>query len=163
MWRHVNLVWTDVSEERIASIFRVEKSASEEPVCSHLLTLVPHSRIFLPWRWRRYIPPKCRFAHDLHGAISQKTAFFLFKADWDVGMCVPLIAFPWKFCVSRNSVKGIFITDSINETYGGVCRSKYPNHTATSHPTLITFYSKITHQLKFIKEQFCLKIHQKST
>jgi hypothetical protein len=31
MWRRVGLVWTDVSEERITSIFRVEKSASEEP------------------------------------------------------------------------------------------------------------------------------------
>jgi hypothetical protein len=30
MWRRVDLVWTDVSEERIASIFRVEQSASEE-------------------------------------------------------------------------------------------------------------------------------------
>jgi hypothetical protein len=27
MWRRVVLVWTDVSEERIASIFRIEKSA----------------------------------------------------------------------------------------------------------------------------------------
>jgi hypothetical protein len=32
MWSCVGLVFTDVSEERIASIFRVEKSASEEPV-----------------------------------------------------------------------------------------------------------------------------------
>jgi hypothetical protein len=31
MWRRVVLVWTDVSEERIASIFRVETSASEDP------------------------------------------------------------------------------------------------------------------------------------
>jgi hypothetical protein len=31
MWRHVDLMSTDVSEERIASILRVEKSASEEP------------------------------------------------------------------------------------------------------------------------------------
>jgi hypothetical protein len=31
MWRHVDLVGTEVSEEHIASIFRVEKSASEEP------------------------------------------------------------------------------------------------------------------------------------
>jgi hypothetical protein len=31
MWRRADLVkWTDVSEERIASIFRVEKSVSEE-------------------------------------------------------------------------------------------------------------------------------------
>jgi hypothetical protein len=31
MWRRVDLVRPDVSEESIASIFRVEKSASEEP------------------------------------------------------------------------------------------------------------------------------------
>jgi hypothetical protein len=30
MWRRVDPVWTDVSEERIASIFRAEKSESEE-------------------------------------------------------------------------------------------------------------------------------------
>jgi hypothetical protein len=56
MWRSVYLVWTYVSEEPIASIFRIEKSASEEPTwadCSHLLTLIlsyqlytaPHPRI----------------------------------------------------------------------------------------------------------------------
>jgi hypothetical protein len=54
MWRRADLVWTDASQESIASIFKVEKSASEEPawaggsVCSHLLTLVPRSRIFHP-------------------------------------------------------------------------------------------------------------------
>jgi hypothetical protein len=31
MWPCVDLVLTDVTEERIASIFRVEKSASGEP------------------------------------------------------------------------------------------------------------------------------------
>jgi hypothetical protein len=31
MWHHVVLVWTDISEEHITSIFRVEKSTSEEP------------------------------------------------------------------------------------------------------------------------------------
>jgi hypothetical protein len=31
MLRCVDLLWTDVSEESIASIFRVEKSASKEP------------------------------------------------------------------------------------------------------------------------------------
>jgi hypothetical protein len=35
MWRYVDVALTDVSEERIASIFRVEKSASEEPAGSH--------------------------------------------------------------------------------------------------------------------------------
>jgi hypothetical protein len=45
IWRRVNLVWTYVSEERIASIFRVEKSASEEPGwasgCRHRHSLQP--------------------------------------------------------------------------------------------------------------------------
>jgi hypothetical protein len=48
-----NAVFWDVAscrscemEELIASIFRVEKSASEERC--YLLTLVPRSRIFLP-------------------------------------------------------------------------------------------------------------------
>jgi hypothetical protein len=31
MWRRIDLMWTDVSEERITSIFKVKKSASEEP------------------------------------------------------------------------------------------------------------------------------------
>jgi hypothetical protein len=31
LWRHVDFVWTDVSEESIGTIFRVEKIASEEP------------------------------------------------------------------------------------------------------------------------------------
>jgi hypothetical protein len=32
MWRRVDLVRTDVSEERVASIFRVEKHVSEKSV-----------------------------------------------------------------------------------------------------------------------------------
>jgi hypothetical protein len=34
MWRRVDLVWTDVSEEYIAFIFRVQKYANEEPACA---------------------------------------------------------------------------------------------------------------------------------
>jgi hypothetical protein len=70
MWRRVDIVRTDVSEERIASIFSVEKSAREEPawaVCSCK---------FLPWRWMRYALPKRQFTQDLHGATCQRTAFF---------------------------------------------------------------------------------------
>jgi hypothetical protein len=78
MWHRVDLVWTDVSEERIAYIFRVEKSASEEPAwaggCS---LLVPRLPIFQPWRCRRYISLNRRFTQDPHGATSQKTAFFI--------------------------------------------------------------------------------------
>jgi hypothetical protein len=43
--------------------------------------LVLCARIFLPWRWRRYVPPKRRFSPlDLHGATSQKMAFFIVTA-----------------------------------------------------------------------------------
>jgi hypothetical protein len=48
--------------------------------CSHLLTLVPRSRIFLPWRWRGYVLSKRRFTQDLRGVTSQKTAFFIVTA-----------------------------------------------------------------------------------
>jgi hypothetical protein len=61
MWRRVYIVWTDISEERISSIFRVQKSASEEPawagdypedagdtffrnVGSHKIYTAPHPR-----------------------------------------------------------------------------------------------------------------------
>ena len=46
-------------------------------VCSHLLMLVPDLWIFIPWRWRRYIPPKHRFTQYLYSATSQKMAFFM--------------------------------------------------------------------------------------
>jgi hypothetical protein len=69
MWRLVNLVWADFSEESIAFIFRVEKSESEEPAWAG------------GWRWRRYFPPKRRLTQDVHGATQQKTAFFIFKSS----------------------------------------------------------------------------------
>jgi hypothetical protein len=65
------------------------KSTSEEPAwtggCS--------SWIFLPWRWRRYVPPKCRFTQDLHGATSQETAFFLTEPVFHI---LPVIIRKWK-------------------------------------------------------------------
>jgi hypothetical protein len=36
MWRRVDLVWTDFSKELIASIFRIEKSATEVPAWATL-------------------------------------------------------------------------------------------------------------------------------
>jgi hypothetical protein len=69
-WCHVDLVRTDVLEERIASIFRVEKYSSKEPAWAG-------GSSFQPWRWRRYIPPKRQFTQDLHGVTSQKTVFFI--------------------------------------------------------------------------------------
>jgi hypothetical protein len=32
---------------------------------------------FRPWRWRWYVPPKCRFTYGLHGSISQKMVSFI--------------------------------------------------------------------------------------
>jgi hypothetical protein len=45
----------------------------------HMLTLVSRSWMFLPWRWRRNVLPKRRFTQHLHGATSQKTAFFMWR------------------------------------------------------------------------------------
>jgi hypothetical protein len=41
-------------------------------VCSHLATRVLRSPIFLPWRWRRYVPPKRRLTQELHSATSSQ-------------------------------------------------------------------------------------------
>jgi hypothetical protein len=56
MWRRIDLVWTDVSEERIVSIFRVENL-----------------------QVRNLFPPKRLFTQDLHGFTFQKTSFFRFN------------------------------------------------------------------------------------
>jgi hypothetical protein len=56
---------------------RVIPGNNQSADCSYLLTLVPRSQIFLPRKWRRYLPPKRRFIQDLHGATPQKTAFFI--------------------------------------------------------------------------------------
>jgi hypothetical protein len=53
---------------------------SKQVYNSHLLTLVPRSWIFVPWRWRRYVPPKRQLNQDLHSATSQKMTFFIVTA-----------------------------------------------------------------------------------
>jgi hypothetical protein len=60
MWRRVDLVSTDVSEERIASILRVNKFRARNQ-CDQ-------------------VAPKRRPTQDLQGATSQKTAFFIVTA-----------------------------------------------------------------------------------
>jgi hypothetical protein len=44
------------------------------------INAVSRSSIFLPWRWRRYVPPKRRLMQDLHSATSYKTTFFIVTA-----------------------------------------------------------------------------------
>jgi hypothetical protein len=68
-------------QKSCSSITDTRVTIWETADCSHLLTLVLRSRIFLPWRWRRYVPPKRRFnSLELHGSTSQKTAFFIVTA-----------------------------------------------------------------------------------
>jgi hypothetical protein len=54
MWRRVGLVWTDVSEERIISIFRVEKSASEESADMFLRNVSSYKTYTAPYPRRRH-------------------------------------------------------------------------------------------------------------
>jgi hypothetical protein len=73
MWLSVGLVRTGVSEERIAFIFRVEKSAS---------SLLPpaHDGSSLADFSTLKMEAKRGFTQDLHCATSQKTAFFIVTA-----------------------------------------------------------------------------------
>jgi hypothetical protein len=58
---------------------------------SHRNTLAPRSRVFLPWRWRRYVLAKRLFTQDLHGATSQKRAlsFGSVQISWANSNTVP--------------------------------------------------------------------------
>jgi hypothetical protein len=73
MLRRVPLVRTDVSEELSASFIRVKsigKLGTTLAVTSNRRTLRRNTK------WR-YVPPKCRFLQELHGATSQNTPFFI--------------------------------------------------------------------------------------
>jgi hypothetical protein len=43
-------------------------------------TLVSCSAYFLPWRWKRCVPPKRRLTYGLHGSIPQRMATFITTA-----------------------------------------------------------------------------------
>jgi hypothetical protein len=60
VWDIVTCMWTDVSKERVTSIFRAENKLKKKNVAS---------------RW--HAPPKRRFIYGLHGDISQKTTTFI--------------------------------------------------------------------------------------
>jgi hypothetical protein len=76
---------TDVSEEHIASILRVEEiSPARNQRARRWQAGFPlvYCWIFLrPWGWRRYVPPKRRWTlNGLHGVISQKMVLFVTTA-----------------------------------------------------------------------------------
>jgi hypothetical protein len=74
LWRRVVLVWTDVSEERIASIFGVEKSASKEPAwaggCS------------LQQRFGKHVTCQRRFNRGFHGYGQATNNFHGYAPDY---------------------------------------------------------------------------------
>jgi hypothetical protein len=76
-----NLTWTNVSEETITYIFRVENQKSGIPCCSTCLatccTLVSCSADFRPCRWSWQVPQKHRFTYGLRSPISQKMETFV--------------------------------------------------------------------------------------
>jgi hypothetical protein len=108
--------------------------------------LVPRSRILLPWRWKQYVPPKCRFTLDLHGATSQRTVFFI-VTPWkpqilladiisssDTKWCPWIISHHvnkslWSTCRTACLTKSSVFSDmtpcsplKANRRYGGICR-----------------------------------------
>jgi hypothetical protein len=115
MWRCVCLVLNDVSEERIASIFRIEKSVSEEPAwaggcrLSHQSEITSYIRTEQGERecrphGRQNVPPKRRLTQDLHSATSQKTTFFIVTAvkasnlTFMLHVCICITLHPPWFC-----------------------------------------------------------------
>jgi hypothetical protein len=74
MCRRVYIVWTDVSGERIASIFRVENSASEEPAWTSGCSQIPEDGILHSHRrenLKSYILLECCSHHETcRGTIS---------------------------------------------------------------------------------------------
>jgi hypothetical protein len=83
MWHRVDLVWTDVSEKHIAFIFRVEKSASEEPpwaggcTALHSETSV-HTRSTLP-----HIPEDA-ILHSHRRENLKSYISLLFRSKWNI-------------------------------------------------------------------------------
>jgi hypothetical protein len=58
-------------------------------------------RIFLSWRCRRYVPPKRRFTQDLHGATSQKAAFFIVTAMKSSNLAKNFVVLLSTFCFAE--------------------------------------------------------------
>jgi hypothetical protein len=71
----VSLTRTDVSEERVAFIFRVEKSASEKIVSSW-----PVSQLIKLFFVCGFFTLKKEATQDLHGVTTKKSAFSIVAA-----------------------------------------------------------------------------------
>jgi hypothetical protein len=79
MWRHVDLVWIDILEECMASIFRVGKSISEEPAWAGDCRLT--RGFFYPEdEGDTFLWNVASHKIYIHGDTSQETAFFIATA-----------------------------------------------------------------------------------
>jgi hypothetical protein len=79
---------TDISEERVACVFRIEEKFNQgtsinKPASRACRLLV---RLYLPhWRSRRYVPPKFQLTFTkLHGIVSQKMERFTYDYIYDM-------------------------------------------------------------------------------
>jgi hypothetical protein len=108
--------------------------------CKRGAKLVPCSWIFLPWRWRRYFPPKRRFTQYLHGATSQKTAFFIVTAMKTTNLTRPI------------SLKFFLNAHNSHHSARNQIIPKYIHIATTGTKTelrKIEIEERTTHQLKF--------------
>jgi hypothetical protein len=102
-----NAIFWDVSacssvNRRFGGAYRLVNRWPRSVICSHLLTLVPRWRIYLPWSWRLYLPPKCRLRQKPRDVTSQKTTFFIFTAVKTSNLTrYPEWRFSWSTSVPR--------------------------------------------------------------
>jgi hypothetical protein len=108
MWRCVDRTSTDVSEECIASIFRVEK-------------------------WRRYVPPKRLLTHYLHSATSQKTTLFKVKSYLFAIFRLRYLAFNFS-TIRLNLVHSTYSIRTGVDSYLTVCRLVCSNYPGMGRP-----------------------------
>jgi hypothetical protein len=104
----------DVSEEYIASIFKVEEWAKQETgmkLCS--LSDSHSSLIQRSWRWRRHVPSKrLLIFNGLHGVVSQKTEILLTAVARTPNPTISIRA-PMLSLITLSKKKNIFCIDLI--------------------------------------------------
>jgi hypothetical protein len=137
-------------------------------VCSHLPALVLCSWIFLPWRWRRYVPSKHRITQDLHSATSQKMTFFIVTVVKASNLT--RVQKFWLTCILQRCT--IMASTSLNAPPGNKNPSKFKNlkefhlHcciTCSDFCQLIIIRTKVQQWLIFIKNKFVKKLIQDAT
>jgi hypothetical protein len=97
----------------------------------------------LPWRWRRYVPPKRQLTQYLHGVTSQMTAFFIVTAvktsnltfyhtlyrTHEQEFALSTFRFWSEMCMNKHKVSKPLLSTQywLSNNYAGVC-STYEAH-----------------------------------